>query len=238
MADYVRYRPGYPREVLDLLVRECGLTRDAVVADVGSGTGLLSQLLVEAGYRVIGVEPNADMRLASPYAAVDGSAEATGLGDRSVDLIVTGQAFHWFDVAATKVEWGRILKAGGSVALVWNDRVREGVFMSQLEALIDRFAMERDADGAIRERGRGRVGEFFAPLVAAVAEFGNEQLLDFEGLRGRVFSCSYMPVRSNELTDELQVLYGRFAQGGLVKVVYKTSVYYAKSGQAEAPAPH
>src|SRR5712691_7831802 len=133
VADYVRYRPGYPPAVLDLLRTDCGLRPDHVVADIGSGTGILSKLFLENGNRVFGVEPNAEMRQAGEeylasydgFSSIEGSAESTTLADSSVDFITAAQAFHWFDPQAARREFARILKPGGWVVILWNDRRME-----------------------------------------------------------------------------------------------------------------
>ncbi|MCW5625403.1 MAG: class I SAM-dependent methyltransferase, partial [Burkholderiales bacterium] len=130
VTDYVRARPGYPPELLSLLQRHCGLTTASVVADIGSGTGLLTTLLLEAGCRVFGVEPNREMREAGTQAlqrfpafvAVEGSAETTTLPDATIDVVTAAQAFHWFDRIRARAEFARILKPGGWVVLIWNDR--------------------------------------------------------------------------------------------------------------------
>src|SRR5271165_2614354 len=121
VADYVRYRPGYPAGVLSFLIENCGLHREHVIADIGSGTGLLSKLFVENGNHVYGVEPNAEMKAAgdeflhasSNFASITGSAEATTLSDCSIDFVTAGQAFHWFDPIVSHKEFSRILKPGG-----------------------------------------------------------------------------------------------------------------------------
>ena len=121
VADYVRYRPGYPTELIPLLRRECGLLAEHLIADVGSGTGLLTKVFLENGNRVIGVEPNAEMRAAGneflaayeKFLSVAGSSDATTLGDGSVDFVTAAQAFHWFEPEGTRREFVRILKPGG-----------------------------------------------------------------------------------------------------------------------------
>ena len=138
VADYVRYRPGYPPELLECLQRNCGLRPQWVVADVGSGTGLLAKIFLENGNRVFGIEPNAAMRAAGEeflrgldqFTSQEGRAEATGLPARSVDLITAGQAFHWFDRRRARAEFERILKPGGWVALVWNERRTSTPFLA------------------------------------------------------------------------------------------------------------
>src|SRR5215469_16795520 len=130
VTDYARYRPSYPPELLDLLRMECGLQHEQNIADIGSGTGLLTKLFLENGNRVFGVEPNGEMRSAGEevlrgypnFTSIDGSAEATTLADSSVDFISAGQAFHWFDVELARGEFRRILKPGGWVVIVWQDR--------------------------------------------------------------------------------------------------------------------
>src|SRR5438445_9767149 len=128
---YVRYRPGYPIDVVRTLEREIGIHPSKTrVVDVGSGTGISADLFLREGYAVVGVEPNAAMRIAAEqllassarFQSIEGSAEATTLSDASVDLVVAAQAFHWFDRIAAGLEMQRILAPGGAVALVWNDR--------------------------------------------------------------------------------------------------------------------
>ena len=166
VANYVRFRPGYPAAIVELLRREYELADASEVADIGSGTGLLSRDFLDAGLAVTGVEPNREMReagdaLLTGYArfrSVDGTAEATTLGDSSVDLITAAQAFHWFDVDATRREWLRVLRPNGAVALIWNERLVETPFMREVEAITDKFAAAGDPEGKIREAGRGRIG--------------------------------------------------------------------------------
>src|SRR5260370_9872745 len=133
VAAYVRYRPGYPAAVLDLLPTDCGLRAGHVVADIGSGTGFLSELFLKNGNRVYGVEPNTEMRRAGEeclasydgFSSIEGSAESATLADSSIDFVTAGQAFHWFEPNAARSEFLRILKAGRWVVIAWNDRRME-----------------------------------------------------------------------------------------------------------------
>jgi SAM-dependent methyltransferase len=151
VADYVRYRPSYPPALIDLLRTECGLRSDDVIADVGSGTGLLSKLLLENGNRVFAIEPNEEMRRAGEeylathknFSSVRGSSEATTLPDSSVDFITAAQAFHWFEPAATHREFLRILKPRGWVVVIWNDRrISETAFGRAYEDLLVRYGTD------------------------------------------------------------------------------------------------
>jgi SAM-dependent methyltransferase len=235
---YVRHRPGYPVALLDLLARSCGLVPNALVADIGSGTGILTGLLLDCGARVAAVEPNAAMRAAAERAfggrdgfrSVEGSAEATGLGPRSVALITAAQAFHWFDPTRARAEFVRILEPGGKVALIWNQRA-DTPFNRDYEDMLERFAPEYPQ---VRERDRAAeplLRAFFAPSSPRFARFDNEQCFDEEGLRGRLASSSYAPHVGHPLHEPLAQRLGEIfaahARDGLVTLAYDTIVWYA-----------
>jgi SAM-dependent methyltransferase len=238
--NYVRFRPGYPAALVDLLARHAGLTAASTIADIGSGTGLLSRPFLDADYAVIGVEPNREMREAGDallasyprFRGIQGTAEATTLSDHSVDLVIAGQAFHWFDVEKTRREWTRILRTGGVAALIWNERCMEGAFMRDVEAVIDIYAAEMDRDGAIRESGRSRIPGFFAPSTFELNEFPNKQQFGLEGLLGRVASCSFLPdeqdPRFEKMSSDLARVFERHQVAGTVRFEYRTKVYWGR----------
>jgi len=242
VANYVRFRPGYPAAIVELLRREYELADASEVADIGSGTGLLSRDFLDAGLAVTGVEPNREMReagdaLLTGYArfrSVDGTAEASTLGDSSVDLITAAQAFHWFDVDATRREWLRVLRPNGAVALIWNERLVETPFMREVEAITDKFAAAGDPEGKIREAGRGRIGGLFGSSGFRVDEFPNHQMFDFAGLVGRISSSSYLPMAGEpaheEMSGELRVVFERWQEDGLVRFLYRTKVFHGRIG--------
>lgn len=235
---YNRYRPRYPADILGMLKSKCSFTQKSVVADVGSGTGILSQLFLGHGNPVFGIEPNAEMRVAGErylanyarFKSVEGTAEATTLNDGSIDVIVAGNAFHWFDRGPTRDEFIRILKPDGWVALIWNERRLDTPFLAQYEQLLLTYGVDyQQVDH--RQISMDELGPFFGEGVEH-AMFDNEQTLDFEGLKGRLLSTSYVPAEGeldcNAMLDALQSVFQSHARGGKVRVEYVTRVFYGR----------
>lgn len=235
--DYSRYRPSYPAEIVPLLERECGLKSSSIVADVGSGTGLLSKLFLDFGCRVIGIEPNREMREAgieflaqySKFSAKEARAEQTGLPDSSVDLVAAGQAFHWFDPAAARNEFQRILRAPKWVALIWNEREVTGGFLSGYEQLLHQYAPDYSRVDH-RQIGSKQMSEFFGHSNWKLATFANVQEFDLAGVLGRLRSSSYSPhpgdAAYEPMMAELKALFETQQQNGRVAFLYRTNLYY------------
>lgn len=243
VEDYIRYRPGYPEEIIDLLRRECGLRADWTVADIGAGTGLLAELFLRAGCRVVGVEPNAEMRAAGEkllagyagYRATAGSAEDTLLPDGCVDLVAAGQAFHWFDPPKAGVELRRILRPGGWAVLVWNER-RTGStpFLKEYEDLLLRYATDyTEVNHRNTEENPVTIPAFFGGEYR-VARFDNVQMFDLDGVRGRLLSSSYAPLEGHPnhkpMLDALEEAFTRHQTGGKIAFEYDTRVFYGRLG--------
>jgi SAM-dependent methyltransferase len=241
VGDYVRFRPGYPAAVFELLARECALGPGSAVADVGSGTGIFTRALLATGAHVTAVEPNAAMREAaersiaaadaSRFVSADASAEATTLPPGSVDLVTVAQAFHWFDPPRARAEFARILRPSGMVVLVWNQR-RASAFNADYEGMLEQFAPEY---GAVSEQSRAaepKLRAFYAPSVAGVARFHHEQRLDEEALRGRLMSSSYAPRAGDPLHGpmlrRLAEIFATHARGGTVAFEYEALVWYGR----------
>src|SRR5438477_6055442 len=189
VADYVRFRPGYPPALIDLLRDECGLRSDHMIADVGSGTGILAKLFLENGNYVTGVEPNDEMRRAGEeflsgfekFSSVNGAAENTALPNGCIDFVVTGQAFHWFEPVAARAEFARILRPGGLVVVIWNERLLDATpFLRGYEALLQRFG--KDYSQVSESYPRLAQIQAFFPHAIAHKSFSNFQDFDFEGL--------------------------------------------------------
>ena len=240
VENYIKYRPGYPPEVLDLLRAECGLTPESVVADVGSGTGILSELFLRNGNLVYGVEPNREMREAGArllarypnFVSVGGSAEATTLPDASADFVTAGQAMHWFEREAARREFARVLRPGGWVVVVWNERLTEGTpFLEDYERLLLDYGTDyREVSHKYAEDTL--VEPFFGAGRYFHTSFPNRQVFDFDGLRGRLLSASYVPEPGHPdfrpMMSRLASLFDAHAQDGRVFVEYETQVYYGR----------
>ena len=239
VENYVKYRPGYPHAIISLLQTECGLTPKSIVADIGSGTGKLSELFLDNGNRVLAVEPNEAMRIAGEkllnarqnFVSVNGTSEATTLDSASVDFVTAGQAFHWFDPVATRLEFARIMRPGGWVALVWNDRKLEATpFLKDYETLLLEFGT--DYQEVRNDKDITSIARFFAPTNYLYKSFPNRQLFDLEGLRGRVLSSSYTPQpdspKFEPMLKEIEHIFFRNQRDGLVSFDYDTKVFYGQ----------
>ena len=237
VANYTKYRPGYPPQVLDLFKTGLGLTEHSVIADIGSGTGLSTKPFLENSNTVYGVEPNAAMRVAAEeylkkfpnFVSHDGTAENTNLDDASVDFVIAAQAFHWFDAEKTGTEFQRIIRPGGYIALIWNERQLDTTeFLREYENLLLTYANDYEK---VRHENidQEKLGAFFQSEYKR-ATFPNEQVFDYEGLRGRLLSSSYMPAEDSPsypaLEKELKALFAKHSEHGKIKVFYDTNIYY------------
>src|SRR6202049_2006259 len=239
VENYVRYRPGYPREVLDLLRDECGLRPSDVVADIASGTGAFTRLLLENGNSVFAVEPNAAMRErgirqlesieSNRLVSVEGTAEETTLRSASVDFVTAAQAAHWFDLPRARAEFVRILRPDGWCVLTWNERETTTTpFLRDYEQLLLTYGT--DYKEVRHERTTAMIHEFFAPALSAERVYSLRQQFDYEGLAGRLWSSSYAPLEGHPsyapMMQELERIFRAHAEDDTVEFEYKTRVFY------------
>jgi SAM-dependent methyltransferase len=238
VEDYVKYRPHYPARVRELLDEKLGLGPESVVADLGAGTGIFSELLLDSGATVFAVEPNAPMRQAAErrlagvqgFRAVAGTAEDTTLKAETIDIVTAAQAFHWFDPGKTRKECLRILKPVGAAALVWNDRRTSGSeFLAGYERMLEESAVDYNEVKRVDREEAAAIRAFFGAQPAR-AMFANYQELDREALRGRLLSSSYAPKpghpKYEPIMKRLDELFARHQKDGRVKFEYETVVYY------------
>ena len=236
--DYIKYRPHYSPKVVEAVREACGLGPEHLVADVGCGTGMLAEIFLQNGNRVLGIEPNANMRSAGEaylarfpqFRMVDGSAEATTLPDSSADFVIAGQAFHWFRPPEARREFARILKPGGWVVLVWHDRDLDSTpFLRAYEAFVHRHGIDYEQVAHKYLASYAALEQFFAPSRMQLIQQHNEQRLDFDGLRGRLLSSSYIPregPKHEAMMQELPELFSTHAREGHVLLEYDTRIYY------------
>ena len=236
--DYVKYRPGYPAEVLQTLRNDFGLKAEHTVVDVGSGTGISAEIFLRNGNTVYAVEPNTPMRQAaeknlghfSNFHSVNGTAEQTGLSENFADFVVAAQAFHWFNPEITKSEFTRILKDNGCAVILFNDRKTSGSeFAVQYENLLNEFGTDykevkhRNID---EKRIRNFLGDF------AGYSFPTIQIFDFAALLGRLRSSSYCPKedhpRYNEMLEKVKDIFRLNQRDGKVSMEYVTQLFCSR----------
>jgi len=242
VENYVRFRPGYPNEVIEELKAECGLTPGDVVADIASGTGIWTRMLLENGNSVFGVEPNAEMRKAGErllaafpkFTSAAGTAETTTLADQSVNFVTAAQAAHWFDRARARSEFVRILKPGGWLVLLWNERVTDSTaFLRNYEQLLLTYAT--DYQDIRHEHTTSAINEFFDPAPFQARVFDMRQEFDYAGIEGRLLSSSYAPgpdhPRHAPMLRELRGIFEANAVEGRAVFEYKTRLYFGRLGR-------
>ncbi|CAL1519241.1 class I SAM-dependent methyltransferase [Chitinophaga sp. MM2321] len=234
--NYVKYRPHYPAAVIPYLAKEAGLSRQSVVADIGAGTGISAQPFLDNGNKVFAVEPNLEMREMSEkllqryhnFTAITGTAERTTLPDASIDLIVAGTAFHWFDQEAARTEFHRIARKDAYVVLMWNVRRSELAFEKEYEKLLHQYGNDYK-DMQHRNVGASTLSSFFTPGTFREASFQNAQNFDFPALKGRMLSSSYIPEKDHPsyipMIKALEDLFGKYQEQGMIKFHYETRVY-------------
>lgn len=240
VVNYEAYRPHYPQEVLEVLINECSLKNSDIIADIGSGTGILSELLLSNGNIVYGVEPNSAMRQVaetkfqknSRFHSINGSAENTTLESHSIDLITAGTAFHWFDPLEAKIEFKRVLNKKGWVLLVWNVRdVSSSPLVSDYEDLLLTYCHSYK-DSKAQAFDKTAVKGFFEPNEMIIKSFPTHQMFDWQGLKGRLLSSSYCldPVDPlyGAMIAALKKIYARYQKNEYVEFRYETRLIYGQ----------
>jgi SAM-dependent methyltransferase len=236
---YRRYRSRYPVQIIPLLIERCGLAPASIVADIGAGTGMLSERFLENGNRVFAVEPNAEMRaaceeLASQYpglTCISGTAEETGLPDHAVDFIVIGRAFHWFDRSRCRPEFLRILCPQGWVMIAGLGQ-RRGSEPLELdyEAILHQYGIDYAA-----HRNRYAVGAAARQFLSGdvqKAEFPSVEELTYEALQGRMLSLSVTPrpddPRFAPFEAALQAYFEKYQRNGTIHLPVNCKVYVGR----------
>ncbi|MBZ0202527.1 MAG: class I SAM-dependent methyltransferase [Ignavibacteria bacterium] len=233
--NYIKYRPHYPIEVIDYLKSENILRDDSIIADIGSGTGISTELFLRNGNTVYGVEPNKEMREAAErllagygnFASITGTAEDSTLSSNSIDVITAGQAFHWFDAEKTKIEFRRILKTDGNIVLMWNvKKMGTNEFMNEYEKLLLKYCPEFPEVRHEKMSDDEVISMFFKYRLKI---FPNYQMLDLEGFKGRLLSSSYAPTETDPnfepMLAGMKGIFVKFNENGKIKFEYDTKIY-------------
>jgi ubiquinone/menaquinone biosynthesis C-methylase UbiE len=234
VENYIKYRPNYPEEVIDYLKIEKILHKDSVIADIGSGTGISAEIFLKNGNIVYGIEPNKEMREAGErllvnyknFVSINGTAEHTTLKNDSISLIVAGQAFHWFDINKCKVEFKRILMPGGQIVLMWNARkLNASPFLVEYENLLQKYGT--DYSEIRHENTDEKVFDKFFKKYS-IKIFPNEQIFNYDGIKGRLLSSSYIPASDSEryepMLEELKKIFKKHNADNRIKIEYETQV--------------
>lgn len=236
--DYIKYRPRYGREVVEALAHKCSLTPNDTIADVGCGTGFSAEPFLQNENHVVGIEPNLEMRVAGErylakypnFEMRDGTAEQTGLPGQSVEFVLAGQAFHWFSREPTRVEFVRILKPQGWCVLIWHDRsIDASPFLQAYENFLRRHAVDYKQVVHRQVANFEVLRAFFAPCSVELITIPARQRFDFEGLRGRLLSSSYVPREgpaAETMLAELPDLFTTYEQDGRIDFQYETKIFY------------
>jgi SAM-dependent methyltransferase len=230
---YAKYRPSYPKDILEILGVQIGFTKEKIVADCGSGTGILSRIFLDNGNLVYSIEPNDEMRSFAEkdlyqypkFVSVNRVAENTGLPSGSIDLVTAGQALHWFDREKARGEFARILKPSGYVMIIYNERKKEDGMMDDYDQIIDRNASKSETPDIDTEY----LTKFFDSKDYKEFTVPNEQVLDYDGLIGRATSASYLPSRNDpgfdSLEKDLRRLYDTYQKNGKIILRYDTILF-------------
>lgn len=235
---YARHRPGYPRSLYAYVRTHTGLGAGQPVADIGSGTGLLSRLFLDNGHPVFGIEPNQPMRQAADIDLVDfpnfhnlaGAAEAIPLDDASVNLLVAGQSFHWFNPSAFKAEAQRVLAPMSQVALIWNRRVDHDPFVAAYEALLDQYAIDYYKADPKHRMSDEKIAVFFDPAPVHKTSFPNPRPYDWQGIFGLAMSQSYVPPAGHPnhagFLSGLKNLFEKYQRDNRITLALDTHLYF------------
>lgn len=239
VANYIKYRPSYPQQIIEQIMNITDLCPAAKIADIGAGTGIFTQLLLENNFSVTAIEPNRYMLAAAKenlsvypfFTYLNNKAEDTGLTSQSLDLIVAAQSFHWFNNDTTKQEFRRILKTNGYLALIWNQADLTDHFQQQLDQALQTFAVDYNK---VKHSNLSAVeiSHFFQANTMKEYCLDNPQAYDLLGLLGRIESCSYCPENQStahlQLTSALEKLFYKHANNNLLNIAQTCKLYIGR----------
>ena len=235
--DYNKYRPDYPKHIIDILKMNCDLKKDSVIADIGSGTGIFTKMVLDNGNAVYGVEPNDNMRRKSEeiltgynnFTPLKGDAEETTLETNSIDFITVAQAFHWFDTDIAIPEFYRVLKDSGFIVLIWNERItNENELMKGYDTLLRKYCKDYKATDHKHFKYE-RLKELFSGKSITLYMVENSQTMDIDAFIGRLKSCSYCPLPDQKvykpLMEAMEQMFNTYQKDNQLTFEYETFLY-------------
>ena len=233
---YAKGRPGYPNKLFEHLIENNIISNNSTVADIGSGTGLFTVQLSPSVGKIYAVEPNGDMRRVAEEryeeydntVSVDGTAENTSLGEKSVDFVTVAQAFHWFDRPSFKIECQRILKPNGKILLVWNDRDTSSELIKENYEINCCFCPDFKGSSSGIDFDREAFTDFFEGDFEVVS-FRNDLTYNLDAFVARCLSSSYAPKQDDASYEPyvraLEELFGRYESDGTIPYPYIARCY-------------
>jgi len=234
VSDYAQARPSYPLDSIKYLLNK-GINKNSVIADIGSGTGILSKLLINEVKEIYLIEPNDEMReYSKTYLSqndnctfINANAENTTLKDHSIDAIVVAQAFHWFDIEKCKIEFKRILKPYANIFLIWNNRLTNTPFLQKYDQVLKNLSV--DYNEVNHQNLSAKEFGLFFDNNWKKQSFDNFQEFDFEQFVKRVFSSSYTPNKKDKnysvFYNAIKKLFNEENKNGVVRFDYNTEIY-------------
>lgn len=234
---YELYRPAYPEDSISKILELCNVipSDNVKIADIGSGTGKFTKLLLDKEFMVYAIEPNEQMRTIAEnkfinyknFNSINKTAESTGLEDNSISIITVAQAFHYFDLDKVKKEFKRILKSDGKVVLLWNFRLRESNFIKEYENIIYNLHSSKVKPTHAQDNMTDKVFKDFFENYEII-NISNSQEFDFESLWGRTLSNNHMPNENEpeylQLYDDIKKLFNKYQKKGKVLFQYRTQI--------------
>ncbi len=243
IENYLRYQPGYPKKLLNFLYEEVGFLRESVIADIGSGTGILTRLLLERGSRVVAIESDHQMRDIAErllndefqrFVSLNATAENTTLSDESVNYIVCAHSLNSLNIDKCRDEFFRIIKPSGAVVFLYNRLDQEEGFLKEHQSLLNQYRVYPEKNFS-RELSENEIFRFYASATYNHFSFPNRQSLDFEGARAILLSDSSLPEQGedgyNDMLEELYNIFERYNQNRKVFINYTTEAYIGVLGK-------
>lgn len=237
IENYLKYHPGYPKKLLNYLYEDIGFSRESVIADICSGTGVLTRLLLEQGSRVVYVESDDQMREIAErlfsdefqrFVSIKGTAENTTLFNDAVNFIVCTRSLRQFCRDKYRQEFYRIMKPSGTIIFLYNRLNQEDDFIKECRRLTKTYQTYHETP-YYRELSEDEIVDFFESAPYNHISFSHRQSLDYDGARDRFLpEINFLEQWNNgykEMFEEFNDIFNRYSQNKKIFINYTTEVY-------------